>query len=367
MITPATGPTRVDPAGTPINELRAQLGHYGLVDPIDFFPITGGSNNQIIGVRCAEKEYVLKTIVAPHSLATVQHEQQLLRWLATQKLPFAVPAPLPTHNGDRLLQSSNGYHILMPLLAGQKPAWRDPQQIALVGAALAALHSVFARYPHPNNIEGTVNIEDTVAVPYGALEKLTPHIPDPYRLSPGDLGLPNSLENERDLAWWRAELDALHTFVQGAYRKLPWQFIHSDYGHMNTLYHRDSDGARITAVLDFEFAGMDARAMDVASALYFAMRVWENADPLSNADAFCRGYAQQAQLTAGEVAAIPWLIRLRNAASTTWWLGRAIASGVPPHSLERNSLERIDDMRTFVEWLGRHATELCDIVEQYHS
>jgi Ser/Thr protein kinase RdoA (MazF antagonist) len=43
------------------------------------------------------------------------------------------------------------------------------------------------------------------------------------------------------------------------------------------------------------------------------MRLWENPQPLVNAEAFCRGYAQKQRLTAAEIAAIPWLMRLRNA------------------------------------------------------
>jgi Ser/Thr protein kinase RdoA (MazF antagonist) len=52
------------------------------------------------------------------------------------------------------------------------------------------------------------------------------------------------------------------------------------------------------------------------------MRLWENPQPLVNAEAFCRGYAQKQRLTAAEIAAIPWLMRLRNAASAVWWFGR---------------------------------------------
>jgi len=45
--------------------------------------------------------------------------------------------------------------------------------------------------------------------------------------------------------------------------------IHGDFTPSNTLHA----GGRLTGIIDFEFAGPDARAMDVASGLYFCLRV----------------------------------------------------------------------------------------------
>ncbi|MCB0061600.1 MAG: phosphotransferase [Caldilineaceae bacterium] len=329
-----------------------KLAAYALQPPITLFPLANGSNNRVAGVRSGDGKFVFKTIVAPHDLAALRHEQRLLHWLATQELPFAVPAPLPTRAGELILHDEAGYHMLMPLLPGQKPEWRDPEQMRLVGAALGTLHPVLVRYPH--------STEDALPA-YGALEKIHPLLPNPYALTPEQLRLPVTAETDSQLAWWRDELAALRTFINGPYRILPQQLIHSDFGHSNTLYLADAADGHITAVLDFEFAGPDVRAMDLASGLYFCMRIWENPDPLVNASAFCRGYAQRQQVSAAEILAIPWLMRLRNAASTIWWFGRALATGeaIRPQA-------RTDDMRSLVTWLegteGKRFTEVLHLL-----
>lgn len=334
-----------------------QLDAYELDAPLATFTIAGGINNHVIGVRSGSAatrggEYVLKTITAPHSLAALHHEQRLLHWLAMQDLLFAVPAPLPTRDGELILHDEAGYHVLMSLLPGQKPDWRDPEQMQLVGAALGTLHPVLAHYPH--------SIVDAL-VAYGALEQIHPLLPNPYDLTPDQLHLPATVETDLQLAWWREELATLQTFINGPYRTLPQQLIHRDFGHSNTLYLANKTGGRITAVLDFEFAGPDTRAMDLASGLYFCMRIWENSAPLTSAEAFCRGYAQEQQLTTAEIAAIPWLMRLRNVASTVWWFGRQLVAGTPV-----DVGERIGDLEHFVRWLdgaaGHHFAQTLQLL-----
>lgn len=321
------------------------LTAYRLKSPLTTFPLSNGSNNRVIGIRSGDlaqgyDEFVLKSITAPHHLAALQHEQRLLHWLAMQSLPFNVPAPLPTRSGELILHDEADYHILMPRLPGEKPDWHDPKQIALVGRALGALHPVLARYLH-----GT----DDALFPLGALAQIHPLIPAPDELTTKQLKLQSTTETETQLKWWRAELATVRSFIDGPYQRVPRQLIHSDFSHSNTLYMKDETGdvgGWISAVLDFEFASPDARAMDLASGLYFCMRIWENPEPLINAEAFCRGYAQQQQLTAAEIAAIPWLMRLRNVASAIWWLGRQLTAGTPV-----DMTERIRDLQHFVDWL----------------
>lgn len=319
------------------NAVLPILAHYDLREPFTTFVIPSGSNNYIIGIHSGDGDFALKTIGAPHDLAALRHEQTLLGWLAEQALSFAVPAPLPTRQGDPILQTAEGYHILMPLLPGQKPDWQEPTQIELVGAALGELHPVLIRYPHS---------VDHALPPYGALGLIHPALPNPYDLTAAQLNLVPTTAVDEWLVWWRAELALLRAFVEGAYRSLPQQLIHSDFGHSNTLFLHDDRGGHISAILDFEFAGPDARVMDLASALYFCTRLWENPAPLVNAVSFCRGYGSQQRLTPAEIAAIPWLMRLRNAASAIWWLGRQLTAG---DSI--NMAERMTDMRHFVTWL----------------
>ncbi len=344
--------TTAAPANQQLPDERALLqtvaAHYEITTPLTIFPIAAGSNNQIIGVRSGTNAYALKTIVAPHSLALLQQEQTLLQWLANQPLPFAVPAPLPTKQGELLLRVENGYLLLMPLLPGTPPDWRQPHQITHVGAALSTLHQALARCPLPGSPH---------AIRYGDLNRIHPQLPNPAHLTLTQFERPTTAADETLLHWWRDEIAALQAFVDGPYRALPLQWTHGDFAHGNTLYQSDTATSnealpnppqgRISAVLDFEFAGQDVRAVDLAAGLFFSMRPWENPDPVVNAAAFCRGYAQVQPLTPAEVAALPWLMRLRNAVSTIWWLGRQLTTGETVRLTER-----LGDAHNFTTWLA---------------
>jgi len=64
-------------------------------------------------------------------------------------------------------------------------------------------------------------------------------------------------------------------------------------------------------------------------------------------------------LTEAEVAALPWLIRLRGAITVLWWIGRTAAVGdagpIPT---------RIKYLGNFVRWLERYEQRFVDVVMQ---
>ncbi|MEZ4675076.1 MAG: phosphotransferase [Caldilineaceae bacterium] len=200
----------------PAEFTKLLLAHYPLTRPLDYFAIPNGSNNRVVGIRSGHGEFVCKTILAPHNLAALHHEQRLLHWLSNQELSFAVPASLPTHSGELILHNEGSYHILTPLLPGQKPDWHAPQQIELVGAALGELHPMLAAYPHAT----------ADALPaYGALKQIHPLVPAPDELTPHHLQLPPTPATTGELAWWREEMAAVRAFVEGPYLALPRQLF----------------------------------------------------------------------------------------------------------------------------------------------
>jgi Ser/Thr protein kinase RdoA (MazF antagonist) len=206
---------------------------------------------------------------------------------------------------------------------------------------MAALAGVPPR-PHPT------------LVSYGNPGGIHPRLPEPSTLTPADLGLPESAERDGLFAWWRGLLAAVAAFTAGPYRALPRQMTHSDFGPGNAL----AVAGKVVAILDFEFAQPDVRAIDVAAPLYLVMRLWERTthDALAMAAAYCRGLARTATLTAPEIAALPDLMILRSVVSTIWWLGRDLAEGRPA------DLERLTELRDFVAWLAAHGETLQETV-----
>ncbi len=320
------------------------LAAYALQLPVTTFALAAaGTNNATIGIRAGAGEYVWKTYQTHLDPELVHDEHRLVRWLSTQPLSFAVPAPLPAITGETLCVTPEGYKALFPLLAGRRPDRADPQQIEAVGAALGELQVYLRQCPQ----------ELIPRLPaYGELHRIHPLIEHPADLTPHQLGLVGSEAEVDLLAWWRDELVRLDMFIAGSYSQLPRQVIHGDFAPSNTLYAN----GKVTAMLDFEVATYDVRAIDVAAGLKFSMRMWEQADPWSIGAGFCRGYARWVRLTGAELEAMAWLMRLRDAASTIWWLGRALAAGRPPR------LQRMKEFRAFVTWLDAHAARLEDIL-----
>lgn len=323
------------------------LANYMLTPPLTTFTMPGGLNNTSIGLHTGAGDFVLKTLNAHLDRAMLRYEHELLAWLATQPLSFQVPTPLQTRTGETVQPTPTGYQLLLPYIAGERPRYTEHAQMEAMGKALAELHTVLVRYPmHPRPGMGT----------FGMLEKTHAQLTDPYHLTPSTLGLVETPEHLALFTWWCEELALLRSFIAGPFTHLPRQVIHCDFSPSNTVYHN----GHITAILDFEFAGPDVRAMDLASGLVFTLRLWENPQPLQSAAAFCRGYGRIQPLTAAEITALPWLIRLGYATSAVWWFGRGLADGNGSYPFAK-----VHDMQQMVGWLQSHEGELLDIAWKY--
>lgn len=333
------------------DDLTEIVARYDLIPPIETFvlPNAGGINNRIRGVRTGTDTFVWKMYLSHPDADTIRYEHRLLAWLAGQGLSFATPRALTTRAGDTLCRTpgGTGWQALFPYLPGEPTNRNDPAVIEAVGAALGELHGLLARYPTSRR----PGIERL-----GVLDHIHPAVPAPFTLTPAHLHLPPTAANDALLAWWRATLDTVRAFITGPYVALPRQVIHGDYGPGNTL----TLGKRIVAVLDFDFAAPDARAMDVAEGLKFSMRIWERDTPtaLMMAHRFCRGYARTNRLTTAEIAALPDLMLLYDAVSVIWWAGRGIVAGDP-----RAGVERIADMRAFVDWQAQYTSAFHDAIQ----
>lgn len=312
---------------------------YDLPGRVELLPAPlAGVNNTILALRAGAAELIWKIYTVQQHAAGLLYEHRLLAWLSNARCPFAVPAPLQTRDGATLVHIRGLWHALFPCLPGTRPDYSDPAQIAAVGAALGALHVTLAAYPADQR-PGAHAFGEFGTVQQGA----------GWHTAPGTPEL---------LAWWRAEFARVRAFAADAYWRLPRQMIHGDYAPGNTLVA----GGRVTAVLDFEFAAPDVRALDLASGLTFSMRLWEHGRQWEMLRAFCEGYGRHNRLTGAEIAALPDLIALRDAVSVLWWLERGRTTGDLSEVLER--IERMRQMRC---WLDRHAARLVEVAARILS
>jgi homoserine kinase type II len=236
-------------------------------------------------------------------------EMSMLTSLQKMRLPFAVPAPIPTRTGELYTWVSAGKEkmpaTLTPFLPGAPAKPGDLEQAAAAGEALGVLDLALAQLPVPP--------EGISWRSYGDLEHCHPLVPDPRA---GILQLP---VNDEAMTRLLERYDELMEQIPALYASLPQQLSHEDYAPSNILM----EGDRVTGVLDFEFCARDLGAMDLTVALSWwpASKFGTGAEwPVIQA--FCSGYARQKQLTWAEIAAIPVVYDLRAYTSLIHRLGR---------------------------------------------
>src|SRR5262249_46569486 len=111
----------------------------------------------------------------------------------------------------------------------------------------------------------------------------------------------------------------------------------------------------------FEFASPDLRALDFAVGIWsFGVALWQTDRDWTTIEAFAAGYGDGGALQHLEVAALPALLRLREAVSLTHWVGRQ-RQGL---TTEADIVERAERMLRIDHWLQTHADELVQRVEQ---
>lgn len=278
--------TRVDR-----DELAAWLAPLGLGELVDYAGIAAGTQNSNYFVTTGSGDYVL-TVFERIDPAALDFYLDLQEHLARQGLP--VPRPLPDGTGRHWRQLAGKPAALLSRLSGSNVDTPDAGQCRAVGDLLADLHLAAKDFPGalPN--------------PCGAA----------WRQATGRALLP--LLTSEEAALLRDELA-----FQAAqdWSALPQGVIHADLFRDNILWDGSTAGCgRLSGVLDFYFAGVDAWLFDLAV----------------TANDWCVDEATLAALVAGYVARRPlseaertaWPA-MRRAAALRFWLLRLDAHHRP--------------------------------------
>ena len=171
------------------------------------------------------------------SLASVEHELEVLKWLHAGEFPVA--APIPFAGGERWITSPGGSHlILLEFLDGSEPS-PNPTTVAAIGDALGKLHQL----PKPDgNWWRRENTEDWDDFAPGLIQSTDPDSPEPNQFF---------VEHFRRLESQLSE-------------SIPTGFTHGDVFTDNTLF-RDN---QLVAILDFECAREDSLLHDIAMTIH---------------------------------------------------------------------------------------------------
>ncbi|MBA2682373.1 MAG: phosphotransferase [Ktedonobacteraceae bacterium] len=246
--------------------------------PWRIFPLVGGTNSLIEGIEATDGQmFVLRIVPDTTQAPRLQYEAALLEALHNQGLPFLFPIPLKAKSGDNVVSftqedGTTALATLCPLLPGRLTD-RDDRTVRMTtsaGSALAVLDRAFASLPEIQ----TPDIFRPLPT-FGDLAHWHPLVPDPLVAIER---LPIANELIRQIQTFLSEV---MESVPDLYKYLPQQLLHRDYDSSNILMDRE----RVTAILDFEFAGRDIRILDLCVSiswlpviLFGTGREWEVID-----------------------------------------------------------------------------------------
>ena len=306
------------------------------ISPIRMERAALGNNNDSYFVTAREGEFVLRVYRNTAEPKRVHEEHELLGRLLAQELPFETPAPVKTRDGDTMavIESPEGPRLgtLFFRIPGE-PATLSVANAFIGGRALAQLDAALARVDLPLRLPATLrDVHELVPDPIAALEDL-------------ELG--------DDLAATRANLERALDAHDALAASLPTQIVHGDYAFANLLVKEK----QVTGMVDFEFAGADFRAADLACALYLITVRAEEAARWPALEAFVRGYGTVLPLDPLEVAALPDLMLRRSAIGLVHWIGRW-RQGIAPRD---EPLARVRRGALFARWLERNDARVVTV------
>ena len=289
-----------------------------------FEPVAGGIENTNYFLDTDRGRWVL-TLFERLSAAELPFYLHLMKHLAERGLP--VPHPQADERGEILLEVQGKPAAVANRLPGRHHRAPDAAHCAQVGDALARMHLAALDYPrHQANPRGLAWWSSTGRA-------VAPHL-EPARR-----------------ALLEAELQFIeHAAGSAAWASLPRGPVHADLFRDNVMFAPDGAGGdRLSGMVDFYFAGVDALSLDVAVCLNdWCVDLDTGRLDDARAAALARAYAARRPFTGVEQRLMPALLR---AAALRFWLSReadllwpreaAVLQPHDPRHFERVLRERI--------------------------
>ena len=318
------------------------LAKWGLPADARLAAASHGTNNRTMIVSIDSPRFVLR-ISQNLTADQVRAEHRLLGRLRTANLPFEVPEPRRTVTGEDLVETADGPATLTTWLPGVRPGLSGDAVLRHLGRTVGLLSQALAPVPPqdaPHNWRTAAHVH--------------PDVPDAGDLCRDLRTAGVDPELTRLLETWGAEADGQPT------TGLPVQVVHGDLAASNLL--ADERTGEITAVLDFEIAGLDVRVHDFMNALRQCGALdgpmWRQ-----QVAAMADGYASAQEITGVEAAAVPGLLSEGLVASVLWRAGRWRRG-------QARLAEVTDRLRTLERtsaWLAACGGELADLLAGLRS
>ena len=325
-------------------DFTALIGAWPIPTPQRVTPLTRGANNAVYRLDAGGLHYVLH-IYRNHADATrLDAEYQILFALQHARLPFVIPAPIAAVDGQFYTHLSDAEHgrqiaALFPWASGDHPQRQDTAAAFAAAVALGQLDIALATLTSTGS---------QLLAPLGDFARRHPSLDDPGETLTTLIS--DSVAIDRIVGVFRRLSDELPAL----YATLPCQIVHSDYDPSNILM----EATTVTAVLDFEFCTYDLRVLDLVVALsWWPVELLGSGQEWPLINALGMGYASKIQLTDGEVAALPTLLRMRSIGSLLHRMERYRLGLDSAHFLKR----RIAQTLWREDWLAANRVRLLEM------
>lgn len=296
------------------NELDRMLGFYFPDGGWQWIEMQGsGMNNTTRFVEASGERYVLRVYETHRDAEKVLYEHAVLTGLAESDLPFKIPLPVRSSEGQTVVRTSDGkLAALFRYIEGRTPSLSERAALRSFGGCIARLSTAMAdlKIDLAPAYRPYYDIEHTH--PRCGIDELTRFCLDPSEEFKSDEILQALEAIALGLDSFRLKLPDL--------KALPHQLIHGDLNASNAL--ADPDG-KITAILDFEFVTRDLRVMELAVCLSDLIRPEHSDERMwTRIEALVEGYASHGILTKDEIDTVPTLLLLRRLDVFIHFLGR---------------------------------------------
>jgi Ser/Thr protein kinase RdoA (MazF antagonist) len=256
-------------------------------------------------------------------LEDVAWQHAFLASLAGLGLGFPSPRPLPAFGGQSWTVAEGLLWEIVSFIPGHAIGWDAEPPMDQIGAMLARYHAAARRIRVTSQRPGVIPLADVPAILLS--RQLDVVCPSPDRAA----------VIRRLAGRLAADLDDCGHYAAGRL------VIHGDFTSHNVI--ADGIPPRVTGVIDFHRAHLEAPLADIASGLWRSGRPRQDADylDLARVRQFVRGYASTLPLPPGAARALPAYLygrglqmiakRVQGGQSETGMLARAqwIAANAP--------------------------------------
>jgi homoserine kinase type II len=308
-----------------------------LADAEHITRISQGYSNAAWKVASAGHPVLVKMHVGYDHRLQVLNEIELLDDLRRRDLPFRIPLYLPDRDGHCLITVGSTVYSVQEFYEGAPVNPLAMEQVEAAGNALGVLHAFMNQ------------VSSTRPWPTGRRSHLVPDIAI-ARIWPESVAHGLGHRTREEIEWLGRMLVELRRDLDPDLAAAPRQLIHGDYVPGNLLW--DQHG--ISAILDFEFAAVRARVLDIAMALLHFVRYWTSQDSSLTITLFMDGYTKSGGLTPTERSLLVPLMRAQNLSSTVWWIELALERNLDRHEIDL----RLDRTREFDHWIVENAREI---------